>query len=280
MPPKGTNNNPNQCVKCGKKISAERKKDSDYCVLCEEKIKKSLEPIQSEEFEVTNGIFIKIVSDDEKEFLKDVAKDYEDIDFEIPDPNSLLSILFTLRLESKRLSDKLSNIKMDIGARTSIIKSLKDISIEIKNIQKELEITREKLQEKEKSVIEIFKDQMKDAIHYFALNNGHRTGIGICDKCGDRVIFRGNFETFEREFISQLEEIIKYELDNKEPDTFIKEGEEENFNNLKATIKEKYHDLSEQSTNIITRIFYLLELRKLPDMYVVYHRKQIEQALQ
>jgi hypothetical protein len=273
------------CKKCGKRMSPKLVEEGNtMCLDCTTIVEKTKQyekefEEKSHDYEVIDGVFIKVISKDEEKYLDDVAKDYKDIDFEIPDPNSLLSILFTLRLESKRLSDQLVNLKMDITERKKIIDSIKNISVEIKTIQSELEITRAKLQSKEKSVLEVFKEQMSNAIKYFAENKGHRTGIGICDKCHDRIIFRGNFETLESELLEQIEEILQYMKEKREPDSLFLDTEKEKIEIITKIIKEKYN-FSDDLIDFLIRLFYLLEVRKFPEAYVVYHKRQIEESLQ
>lgn len=274
-----------QCEKCGrliKKIDFEA--GIKLCPACRDgnsEIKYSGGRVGKHECKICDGISIKVNDKDESDFLKAIYKDYKQIDFEIPDPNAQLTILLTARLEHKRLSNMLVEKRIDISDRTKITQSMTKLSDDIKKIQNSLGITQEKMKDKNKSTQEIYKEHMLDSYNYYLENKGHRSAIGICKNCNDRIIMYGNFETLEHELVEELEMLEDEILDSEyEIDEYIPPKKKMDFNKIKDETEKKFEGYSKELIHYIIRLKYLLLVRKFPEAYLEYHRKNIMEALQ
>jgi excinuclease UvrABC ATPase subunit len=252
------------------------------CDICDGLTKKEendTDSIKTEEYSVTSGIIIKIRGEDEKKFLDQIYNDYRVIDFEIPDPNSLLTILLSMRLETKRITDEMSK-KLDSRSRREYNESLKNIAIQIRSIQTELGITREKLEKRERSAVEVVKEWMKEATLYYLKDKGKREGVGICQDCKKRIIFQGDFETLEEELLGYIDEFIE-DIKQGKPMIIDLPEEQKAYEEIKEKMKQEHGNiLNPDCRDLLTRFYYLLRIRKIPEAYITYHSRDINKSLE
>jgi len=270
-----------QCQLCGKMMSKDSfARGTGNCDVCDGIVKKTdkKDEIKTEEYSVVTGIIIKTRGEEENKFLDQIYNDYRDIDFEIPDPNSLLTILLSMRLETKRITDEMSK-KLDSRQRREYNESLKNIAIQIRSIQTELGITREKLEKRERSAVEVFKEWMKDASLYYLKDKGKREGVGICQDCKKRIIFQGDFETLEEELLGYIDEFIE-DIKQDKPIGIDLPEEQKAYEEIKEKMKiEHGMKLNPDCRELLTRLYYLLRIRKIPESYITFHSRDINKAL-
>lgn len=233
------------------------------------------------DYKICEGISIKVNNKDEADFLKSIYKDYRNIDFEIPDPNAQLTILLTARLQHKRYSDQLVDKKMDINDQKKTTEAMTKLSDDIKKIQDVIGITQKQMKDKSQSTQEIYKEHVLDSYNYYLENKGHRSSIGICKNCKDRIIMYGNFETLEHELVEELEMIETEMLDvDYKIDEYIPPKKKMDFNKIKDQTEKQFVGKDKELIHYITRLKYLLLVRNFPKAYLEYHRKDIMEALQ
>lgn len=232
--------NKQTCKVCGKLI----KKSSYKIGLCEEhekvlrksQVSPSLSSTPSESerlldqsvtYEVSlydGRVVLRVSDEEEKKFVELCAKDYENLEFDMPDPYNDLTALLLYRLEANRIALYLSGIlSLAPKNRKSLHESLNMTNNQIKSIQEKLGITRDKIQKRKGSPEEMFPIHMKEFAKYRAENEHVFRGIGVCSKCNDRIIFKSYLPTFESFSVEKLKELSK---DCESKETLILKYEE------------------------------------------------------
>ena len=152
------------------------------------------------------SVVIHAKDNTEEELLKSWAKDYKDIEFDIPDYYNDLSALLQYRLEAYRIGEELSDTD-EAAERKRLHDSLNYSNNQIKATQEKLGITRDKIQKKKTSAEQMFPQYMREFAKFRAENQHVFRGIAICEKCNDRVVFKSFLPTFEQLSIIKLKEI-------------------------------------------------------------------------
>jgi hypothetical protein len=218
----------NKCPVCSKFLGKDGK-----CSFCEDKEREKEQTVAIETAGCTFDIHIR--DDKEADYVRKIAKDYDDIDFEVPDTGAQLESLLTLRLESKRIQKALAEIgKKDVESRKALTEQLNKNQVSIQKTQDTLGITRDKLQERASSPVQIFADTAEQVAQFRIENKHIFRGVAKCEKCEAVIIFEGYLPTFENWFKEEYK-LIKDKL--KEENRYSGEMVEEEINQLFKTYK-------------------------------------------
>lgn len=202
-----------QCKVCGKLLAKKYMKDE----LCSEHISMkttfqeasgNTESPAREVLLYDNKVILAVLSDQEERLLRFWAKDYEDLEFDIPDPYNDLSTLLLYRLEAYRIGALLTTVlTISPKNRKSLHESLNFANNQIRSVQTKLGITRDRIQKRKDSPQQMFPQYMKAFAKYRADNQHVFRGMGVCSKCGDRVLFQGFLPEFSQWSILKLKDL-------------------------------------------------------------------------
>jgi len=210
--------NKKTCKMCGKLI----KKENYKIGLCDEhsKLQQTVfgkvpevnpepEPQTTYDIKLYGGrVVLRVSNAEEKELIELWAKDYEQLEFDIPDPYNDLTAILLYRLEANRIALLMaSTLSLAPKNRKSLHESLNMTNNQIASIQEKLGITRDKIQKQKGSPEEMFPLHMKDFAKFRVESEHVFRGIGQCSKCNERIIFKSNLPTFESYSVEKLKEL-------------------------------------------------------------------------
>jgi len=159
-------------------------------------------------------VILHVKNKEERSLLEGWAKDYNEIEFDVPDPYNDISALLLYRLETYRIGKSLVNVK-DEAERKKLHESLNYSTNQIEGIQKKIGITRDKIQKRKGSAEVMFPQLMKEFAKYRAEHQHVFRGMAVCTKCNERIIVKSFLPTFEQWSIKKLEDLAVQHTDSQ-----------------------------------------------------------------
>jgi hypothetical protein len=194
---------------------------------------------------------VNVVANDkvESNILKEAYERYAYNTDNIPEFNVLINNILTGVLESYRISKRLSIITDD-KERRSLLEIHNKVSIQINQSTKMLDDIKLNRLAQSTSVLN---KEFGKMLKYLKQHGDEYHGVGICDDCNTRIMFKTNFPTFKTRYLETLQTHI---------DDMLEIGYD------KVTLNE-----------IKTRIHKELTDDSLADTYAIKFKRQLEKSL-
>jgi DNA-directed RNA polymerase subunit RPC12/RpoP len=267
-------NNHKRCAECQKLIVKGHTIDETKVIrmrqrnLVIEDVRKKLIPKAQKERmpynfknRLPDGVTVKGITDKESQLLTQTYRQYFGLYGHIAEFNSLINPILTSTLESHKVTEFL--LASDIEATTDKNKKIsvserKDyLDIQTKmdeQIRKSSKLLDEIKNNRVSQSGNILINEFKKMIRFHHEQDQYYMGVGVCEKCQSRIIFKTEFPTFKNRY----EDLLQKELEEMRKEQNF---DENTINSIEKRIKKRLDDDS------------------FSDTYVNYHVRELEKAL-
>ena len=150
------------------------------------------------------GIRIILRNNEEAKYVQEVYSYYSHYGENVPEFNVLISSILQAKLDLFRSSKDMADEDLPYNER----KGLKEIDIklgdQINKTTRVLEDLKDRIDSQSGNILTA---KFSSMLKYLHDNEQEYMGIGICDTCAKRVIFKTNFPTFKTYMLELLDEL-------------------------------------------------------------------------